>query len=99
MPQLRIGRERDMEQLLTAVSENTWSGAADPDYRGFGSQFGGWTAAALLRAIMLEPAANGAPLSQSVLFIEAIHDGPFEISTRLIRSGAHAPEAAPAACG
>jgi acyl-CoA thioesterase len=74
--------------LLAAAGENLWSGAADPDYRGFGSQFGGWTAAALLKAIMLEPSANGAPLSQSVLFIEAIHDGPFEISTRLIRSGA-----------
>ena len=37
---------------------------------------------------MIEPAAKGGPLSQSVLFIESINEGPIEISTRLIRSGA-----------
>ncbi len=73
---------------LVAAGDGRWSGEVDPAYRGFGSQFGGWTAAALLRAIGLEPEAKGSPLSQSVLFIEAINDGPFEISTRLIRSGA-----------
>lgn len=73
---------------LVAASEGRWSGEVDPAYKGFGSQFGGWTAAALLKAIMIEPAAKGAPLSQSVLFIEAINDGAYEISTRVIRSGA-----------
>jgi len=73
---------------LAAAGENLWSGQVDPNYRGFGSQFGGWTAAALLKAILLEAGAKGAPLSQSVLFIEAINDGPYEVSTRLIRSGA-----------
>lgn len=73
---------------LVPVGENAWAGKVDPDYRGFGSQFGGWTGAALLKAIMLEPQAKGGPLSQSVLFIEAINDGAYEISTRLIRSGA-----------
>lgn len=74
--------------VLTPAGEGLWSGVVDPDYRGFGSQFGGWTAAALLKAIMVEPGAKGAPLSQSVLFLESIGDGPYEISTRLIRSGA-----------
>lgn len=73
---------------LKRAGENTWTGEVDPHYRGFGSQFGGWTAAALLKAIMIEPDARGAPLSQSVLFIEAINEGSFEISTRVIRSGA-----------
>lgn len=73
---------------LKCAGANTWTGEVDPNYRGFGSQFGGWTAAALLKAIMIEPEAKGAPLSQSVLFIEAINEGSFEISTRVIRSGA-----------
>jgi acyl-CoA thioesterase len=73
---------------LVPAGNNNWAGAVDPKYRGFGSQFGGWTGAALLKAAMLEPGANGGPLSLSVLFIEAISEGPFEILTRLLRSGA-----------
>jgi hypothetical protein len=73
---------------LVAAGQNLWSGEVDPAYRGFGSQFGGWTAAALLKAILTEGEAKGAPLSESVLFIEAVNEGTFEISTRLIRSGA-----------
>lgn len=73
---------------LVPAGQNVWAGKIDPNYRGFGSQFGGWTGAALLKAAMLEPGANGGPLSLSVLFIEAIGEGPFEVSTRLLRSGA-----------
>lgn len=73
---------------LASAGANGWSGIADPSYAGFGGQFGGWTAAALLKAILLEGQARGEPLSQSVLFIEAVSDAPFIISTRLIRSGA-----------
>jgi acyl-CoA thioesterase len=73
---------------LVPAGENAWGGKVDPNYRGFGSQFGGWTSAALLKAAMQEPGSNGAPLSLSVLFIEAIGEGPFEISTRLLRHGA-----------
>lgn len=73
---------------LVPAGQNAWAGKIDPNYRGFGSQFGGWTGAALLKAAMLEPGANGSPLSLSVLFIEAIGEGPFEASTRLLRSGA-----------
>lgn len=74
--------------VLAATGDNLWSGTVDPAYRGFGSQFGGWTAAALLKAILNEPQAKGGPLSQSVLFIESITEGPYDVSTRLIRSGA-----------
>lgn len=73
---------------LMATGDGRWSGLVDPAYRGFGSQFGGWTAAALLKAILQEADVKGAPLSQSVLFIEAINEGPYEVFTRLIRSGA-----------
>jgi len=73
---------------LSPAGPNLWAGQIDPDYRGFGSQFGGWTGAALLKGAMVEPGAKGDPLSLSVLFIEAISEGGFEISTRLLRSGA-----------
>ncbi len=73
---------------LDAAGDNLWRGEVDPAYKGFGSQFGGWTAAALLKGVMVEPETNGDPLSLSVLFLEAIGDGPYEISTRLLRSGA-----------
>jgi acyl-coenzyme A thioesterase PaaI-like protein len=73
---------------LEPIGENLWRGEVDPAYRGFGSQFGGWTGAALLKGAMVEPGVNGDPLSLSALFIDAIGDGPYEISTRLLRSGA-----------
>lgn len=73
---------------LASVGENHWSGVVDPAYRGFGTQFGGWTGAVLLKSVMVESEARGAPLSLSVLLIEAVAEAPFEIATRLIRSGA-----------
>lgn len=74
--------------LLKPAGDNLWQGDVDPAYRGFGSQFGGWTGAALLKAAMMEAGANGLPLSLSVLFIDAVGEGSFEVATRLLRSGA-----------
>ena len=62
--------------FLDPAGENLWRGEVDPAYKGFGSQFGGWTAAALLKGVMVEPDTNGDPLSLSVLFLDAIGDGP-----------------------
>lgn len=73
--------------LLAPAGPNLWSGEADPDYAHQGGRFGGWTAAALLRAILLEPGVQGEPLATSVLFTDAVGDGPIEIATRLLRSG------------
>lgn len=73
---------------LASVGENLWEGEVDPAYRGFGSQFGGWTGAALLKGAMVEAGVKGEPLSLSVLFIESIGEGPYRIATRLLRSGA-----------
>jgi acyl-CoA thioesterase len=73
---------------LKPAGVNLWVGEADPSYAHLGGRFGGWTAAMLLRAAMLEPGDRGEPLSLTVLFTDAIGDGPIEISTRLLRSGA-----------
>ena len=48
---------------LDPAGDNLWRGEVDPAYKGFGSQFGGWTAAALLKGVMVEPETNGDPLS------------------------------------
>jgi acyl-CoA thioesterase len=76
--------------VLKPAGENLWAGEADPLYGHLGGagRFGGWTAAMLLRAAMLEPGERGEPLSLTVLFTDAIGDGPIEISTRLLRAGA-----------
>jgi acyl-CoA thioesterase len=73
---------------LTPAGENLWAGVADPDYAHPGGRFGGWTAAALLKAAMEEPGERGDPLSLTVLFTDAVNDGPIFVSTRLLRAGA-----------
>lgn len=73
---------------LEPAGPNLWAGTVDPLYRGFASQFGGWTGAALLKGAMVEPGVKGQPLSLSVLFMESVSEGAYEISTRLLRSGA-----------
>jgi acyl-CoA thioesterase len=76
--------------VLKPAGENLWAGEADPLYGHIGGngRFGGWTAATLLKAAMMEPGERGEPLSLTVLFTDGIGDGPIEISTRLLRSGA-----------
>jgi acyl-CoA thioesterase len=73
---------------LRPVDENLWAGEADLDYSHPAGQFGGWTAAALLKAVLNEPGAQNPPLSLTVMFTDAIGDGPIQISTRPLRAGA-----------
>ncbi len=77
----------DLIQLRPAA-ENLWAGEADTTYSHPGGQFGGWTAAVLLTAAMMEPGERGGPLSLTVMFTDAIGAGPIEISTRPLRAGA-----------
>src|SRR5579871_2161836 len=64
-----------------------WVGEADPAYAHHGGRFGGWTAAVLLKAAMSEAEERGDPLSLTVLFPDAVGDGPIEVATRCLRSG------------
>ena len=73
---------------LVPAGDNLWAGTADPDYAHPGGRFGGWTAAALLKAAMAEVGERGDPLSLTVLFTDAVNDGPIFVSTRLLRAGA-----------
>lgn len=72
---------------LFPAAPGLYLGEADPAYAHSGGRFGGWTAAALLRAGMMEEADRGDPLSLSILFTDAVIDGEIGISTRLLRSG------------
>jgi acyl-CoA thioesterase len=72
---------------LFPAGANGWLGEADPAYAHNGGRFGGYTAAVLLRAAMLEDGERGDPLSLTILFTDAVLDGPFEVSTRLLRAG------------
>ena len=73
---------------LKPAGTNLWACEADTRYSHPAGQFGGWTAAALLKAAMLEPGERGPPLSLTVLFTDAIGSGPIQIGTRQLRAGA-----------
>ena len=73
--------------VLKPAAENLWVGDADPAYAHHGGRFGGWTAAVLLKAAMEEPGDRGDPLSLTVLYSDAVGDGPIQVATRLLRSG------------
>lgn len=74
--------------VLKPAGINLWAGEADTDYSHPAGQFGGWTAAALLKAAMIEPGERGPPLSLTVMFTDAVGAGPIEIGTRPLRTGA-----------
>src|SRR5262249_5369574 len=72
---------------LRPAAENLWAGEADTDYSHPAGQFGGLTAAGLLKAAMLEAGEHPPPLSETVMFTDAIGAGPIEVSTRPLRAG------------
>jgi acyl-CoA thioesterase len=72
---------------LKHAADSLWAGEADTTYSHPGGQFGGWTAAVLLKAAMMEPGERGAPLSITTLFTDAVGAGPIEVRTRLLRAG------------
>lgn len=72
---------------LKPAAPNLWAGEADTGYSHPAGQFGGWTAAVLLKAAMMEAGEHGPPLSLTVMFTDAIGDGLIEVSTRPLRMG------------
>lgn len=64
-----------------------WSGHTHPAYSNFNGQFGGITAATLLRAIRASAGKDAVPVSVTVNYCAAMGQGPFEVSVREIRRG------------
>ena len=57
-----------------------------PEYYGFVGQFGGATAATLLRAVLAHPDLLGEPVAQTVNFAAAVEKGPYRIEARPART-------------
>ena len=63
----------DLEESLAlrAQGAGEWRGVGDPRYQGHRGAFGGWTAALLLKAIMLEAHAQGTPSALRLMTISS----------------------------
>ncbi|WP_439817556.1 acyl-CoA thioesterase [Zavarzinia sp. CC-PAN008] len=61
-------------------------GVVTKDYWGFVGPFGGVTAGAIMRALLLQPQAQGDPVALTVNFGAAPAEGPYRIVSRLVRA-------------
>lgn len=77
----------DLATRLDRVTAEKWAGQTSPSYANLGGPFGGWTAAILLRAVMLHERRQGSPVALTVNYCAAIADGAFEISCSERRTG------------
>ncbi|RJF70483.1 acyl-CoA thioesterase [Rhodopseudomonas palustris] len=69
-----------------AQRDGRWQGATSDDYHAFVGQFGGATAATLLRALMAQQERAGDPLAFTVNFCAPIAAGAFDLTPRLIKA-------------
>ena len=68
------------------ASDSGWQGQGSPDYWAFVGQFGGVTAATLLRALIEHPQRSGDPLSLTVNFCAPVAEGAFDLDIRLVKA-------------
>ncbi len=80
------GLDRSLSVQATGPGE--WQARADPAYESINGQFGGWSAALLLRALLSEPRASGTPSALTVHFLSAVPPGrELSIRTELRHGG------------
>lgn len=77
----------DRALAFSKIADGRLRGETVPEYGNFTGQFGGITAATLLKAALDEGRAEGAPVSLTVNYTAAVKPGPFEIAVRAIRLG------------
>lgn len=65
---------------------HTFVGATSPAYWNMVGPFGGFSAAAAVRAVMLHPALLGEPVALTVNFVSAITEGPFTLTATPVRT-------------
>ena len=80
----------DASLELEAIGGSAGTGAAfrartSDRYRNAIGPFGGWTAALLLKGVLVMAQARGAPLSLDALFMGPIDDGEVEVRVALLR--------------
>jgi acyl-CoA thioesterase len=70
---------------IRRAGDALWRGHTDPAYEGHTGMYGGYTAALLLKAIVSEPGAAGAPSALTVNYVRALPPGTdVDIRTRLL---------------
>src|ERR1700734_2523418 len=68
------------------AGDSSWRGSAGEDYWPFVGQFGGATAATILRALIDHPQRAGDPLALTVNYCALITEGAFELDVRLVKA-------------
>ena len=74
------------EATRVTAGDSRWQGRTSPDYFAFVGPFGGFTAAAILRALMEHPQRAGDPLALTVNFCAPIAEGAFDLDLRLVKA-------------
>lgn len=77
----------DRALLLRPLDDGSLAGETIPEYGNFAGQFGGITAATLLKAALDQDRAQGTPVSLTVNYTAAIKPGTFQLVPRAIRLG------------
>ncbi len=77
----------DRAVRVIPLSDARFRGETLPEYSNFAGQFGGITAATLLKAALDQPAARGTPVSLTVNYTAAVQPSAFELTVRAIRLG------------
>lgn len=77
----------DEALCLDRLEEGQWRGTHAPAYGNMAGPFGGWTAAVLLNAIMLDERRLADPIALTINYCAAIASTPFVIETKLQRGG------------
>jgi acyl-CoA thioesterase len=68
------------------AGDSCWTGTAGPDYFAFVGQFGGATAATILRALIDHPERAGDPLALTVNYCAPVAEGGFDLDIRLVKA-------------
>ncbi len=71
----------DLSLRVEATRPGEWQAYADPTYESINGQFGGWSAALLLRALLSESRASGTPSALTVHYLATVPPGR-ELSIR-----------------
>jgi acyl-CoA thioesterase len=68
------------------AGDSAWQGQCGEDYYAFVGQFGGATAASILRALIQHPERSGDPLALTVNFCAPVVHGEFDLDIRLVKA-------------
>jgi acyl-CoA thioesterase len=74
------------EATQITAGDSSWQGRAGHDYWAFVGQFGGATAATILRALIEHPQRAGDPLALTVNYCAPVAEGEFDLDIRLVKA-------------